>query len=153
MEDKAHIWVLPYLEEIAQGGTPFGGDYDQFIMALNKRFVPMDSAEAAQDALKQLKQGKDSMAEYQAKFDQFTAQTGWSDADHCTWFYDGLNETIKDNLTISDRLIGSLTELRQATQILEQQMHQRQAEKAGKSLHNAPPVNQLQGTWCHRCGC
>ena len=88
--------------------------------------------------LKQLKQGKDSVVEYQAKFDQFTAQTGWSDADHRTCFYDGLNETIKDNLAISDRPIGTLTELRQAVQILDQWMHQRQVEKVGKLLHTNP---------------
>ena len=29
-------------------------------------------------------------------------------------------------------------ELRQAAQILDQRMHQRQAEKMGKSLHNLP---------------
>src|ERR1700761_6861835 len=78
------------------------------------------------------------MAEYQAKFDQFTAQTGWSDADHQTHFYDGLNETIKDNLAISDWPIGTLTGLRQAAQILDQQMRQQQAEKMGKSMHNTP---------------
>src|SRR6201996_5214926 len=87
MEDEARTWALPYLEEIATGGGPFGGDYNQFVTVFNKCFAPMDSAEAARDALKSLKQGRDSVAEYQAKFDQFTAQTGWSDADHQTRFY------------------------------------------------------------------
>src|ERR1700761_1536380 len=138
MEDEVRTWALPYLEEIANSGTPFGGDYNQFITAFNKCFALMDSAEAVQDALKSLKQGKDSVAEYQAKFDQFTNQTSWSDADHWTRFYDGLSETIKDNLAISDRPIGTLMELRQAAQILDQRMRQRQAEKLGKSLHNTP---------------
>src|ERR1700761_9748506 len=66
------------------------------------------------------------------------AQTSWSDADHRTCFYDGLNETIKDNLAISDRPIGTLTELRQAAQILDQRMRQQQAEKSGKPMHNTP---------------
>src|ERR1700761_5101135 len=82
MEDEAQTWALPCLEEIANGGSPFGGDYIQFIVAFNKRFAPMDSAEAARDTLKQQKQGKDSVVEYKAKFDQFTAQTSCSDADH-----------------------------------------------------------------------
>ena len=120
MEDEARTWALLYLEEIANSGMPFGREYNEFITAFNKRFTPMDSAEAAQDVLKSLRQGKDSVAEYQAKFDQFTAQTGWSDTDHRTRFYNGLNETIKDNLAISDRPIGTLTELRQAAQILDQ---------------------------------
>jgi len=36
MEDEAHTWALPYLEEIAKGRDLFGGDYDQFIVAFNK---------------------------------------------------------------------------------------------------------------------
>ena len=70
--------------------------------------------------LKQIKQGGSSVAEYQAKFDQYTAQTGWSNANHRTRFYNGLLEAIKDNLAISDHPIGTLTGLRQAAQILDQ---------------------------------
>ena len=87
------------------------------------------------DALKHIKQGKSSVVEYQAWFDQFTSQTGWSDAGHCTRFYDGLSEAIKDSLVITDRPIGTLTELKKAAQVLDQRMCQRAAEKAGKSLH------------------
>src|ERR1700761_5372948 len=130
---RCHTWKrLPTVGRCSEGITTSSSEH------LTKRFAPMDSAEAARDALKSLRQGKDSMAEYQAKFDQFTNQTGWSDADHRTRFYDGLNETIKDNLAISDRPIGTLAELRQAAQILDQQMRQRQAEKSGKSMHNTP---------------
>src|ERR1700761_6328379 len=136
MEDEVRTWALPYLEEIANSGMLFGGNYNQFITAFNKCFALMDSAEAVRDTLKTLQQGKDSVAEYQAKFDQFTAQTGWSDADHRTRFYDGLNDAIKDNLAISDRSIGTLSELRQAAQVLDQRMRQRQAEKSGKSYQN-----------------
>ena len=102
MEDEAQTWALSHLEEIAKGRTPFNSNYNDFITAFNKQFAPLDSTKAACDALKQLQQGKSSVAEYQARFNQFTAQTGWSDADHCTRFYDGLNEAIKDNLAISD---------------------------------------------------
>lgn len=110
-------------------------DYDQFMVAFNKRFTLLDSAEAARDVLKQIKQGKGSVVEYQARFDQFTAQTGWSDGDHCIRFYDSLSKAIKDNLTISDCLMKTLVGLRQAAQILDQRMHQQQAVKMGKSMH------------------
>ena len=114
MEDEAQTWALPYLEDLSQGGSPFTGDYDNFVTAFNKHFVPHDSVETARDALKHIKQGKNSVVEYQAQFDQFTSQTGWSDADHCTRFYDGLSEAIKDSLAITDRPIGTLTELKKA---------------------------------------
>ena len=75
------------------------------------------------------------MAEYISKFDQYTGQTGWSDTNHRTRFYDGLNEQLKDNLAISDCPIAQLQELKAATQILDQQMRQREAEKKGCTYH------------------
>ena len=75
------------------------------------------------------------MAEYISRFDQYTGQTGWSDANHCTRFYDGLSEQLKDNLAISDRPITSLQELKAAAQVLDQHMRQREAEKKGRTYH------------------
>ena len=86
MEDEARTWALPYLEDLSQGRSPFTGDYDNFMAAFNKCFAPHDSTETARDALKHIKQGKNSVAEYQAGFDQFTSQPGWSDANHHTRF-------------------------------------------------------------------
>ena len=85
--------------------------------------------------LKALKQGKNSVAEYISRFDQYTGQTGWSDADHRTRFYDGLSEQLKDNLAISNRPITSLQELKAAAQVLDQRMRQREAEKKGCTYH------------------
>ena len=75
------------------------------------------------------------MAEYISRFDQYTGQTGWSDADHRTRFYNGLSEQLKDNLAISDRPITSLQELKAAAQVLDQRMRQREAEKKGRTYH------------------
>ena len=109
-----------------------------------KRFAPLDTTEAARDTLKALKQGKNSVAEYISQFDQYTGQTGWSDADHRTRFYDGLSEQLKDNLAISDRPITSLQELKAAAQVLNQCMRQHEAEKKGHTYHTtsqAPSKN------------
>ena len=102
MEDEARTWALPYLETIASGRTPFNGLYRHFTEAFTKRLAPLDTTEAVREALKSLKQGKSSVAEYISKFDQYTGQTGWSAADHRTRFYDGLQDQLKDNLSISD---------------------------------------------------
>src|ERR1700761_9557456 len=139
MEDEARTWALPYLELLAKGRLAFSGNYDYFVQAFLKCFAPLDTTEAAQDALKALKQGKNSMAEYISKFDQFTGQTGWSDANHCTRFYDGLNEQLKDNLAISNHPITDLNDLKAVAQILNQCMRQREAEKKGhKTTQQAP---------------
>ena len=76
MEDEARTWALPYLEMLAQGRHPFSGLYRNFMDVFTKRFAPLDSTKATQDALKALKQGKTSVAEYISKFDQFIQQTG-----------------------------------------------------------------------------
>ena len=135
MEDEACTWALPYLEELLTGGSPFTRDYGNFVTAFNKRFTPHDSTETVRDALKHIKQGKNSVAEYQVRFNQFTTQTGWSDANHRTRFYDSLSEAIKDSLAITDQLTRTLTKLKKAAQVLDQRMRQQMAEKAGKSLH------------------
>ena len=144
MEEEARTWALPYLELLAKGRLAFSGNYDYFVQAFLKHFAPLDTTEAARDVLKALKQGKDSVAEYISKFDQFTGQTGWSNADHHTRFYDGLNEQLKDNLAISDHPITDLHDLKLAAQILNQCMRQREAEKKGCTHHTtqqAPSKN------------
>ena len=119
MEEEARTWALPYLKLLAQGLLAFQGDYSQFVQAFLKHFAPLDTTEAARDALKALKQGKNSVAEYIFRFNQYKGQTGWSDADHRTRFYDGLNQPLKDILAISNRPITQLQDLKAAAQILD----------------------------------
>ena len=81
------------------------------------------------------------MAEHISKFDQYVQQTGWSDADHRTRFYDGLTEGVKDALTFTDRPTTTLNELKTASHIFDQRIRQRNAEKGGKAaqpLHLSP---------------
>ena len=131
MEEDAHTWALPYLEEVQAGRLPFGGSWAQFKRDFTKQFIPLDINESAREALKKLKQGKDSVAEYMSKFDQYTNQTGWSDVDHRQRFYDGLHDKIKDTLSYMDLPSGSLIELREAASKLDRRIRQRKAEKRG----------------------
>ena len=47
MEDEARTWVLPHLEQLANGRSAFNGLYQEFTEAFTKRFAPLDTAEAA----------------------------------------------------------------------------------------------------------
>jgi hypothetical protein len=76
--------------------------------------------------------------EYMAQFDQHTGQTGWSDADHCQYFYDGLSEGVKDGLALTDCCIGTFDELCTAAQVIDQCYQQHQAEKKGHTLSHMP---------------
>jgi hypothetical protein len=82
MEGDACTWALPYLEDVSQGNTPFRADWALFTDTFLKRFAPLDLSESAHNALKAIKQGKGSVAEYIANFDQYTSQTGWLSRSH-----------------------------------------------------------------------
>ena len=136
MEEGARTWALPYLEELGRGKQPFKGDWAEFEKAFTQRFMPQDSQEVAHEALKNIKQGKQTVAEYTSKFDQYTMQTGWLDADHRTRYYDGLSDKIKDSMAITDRPISTFEELRKVALVLDQRIHQREAEKKGQTFSN-----------------
>ena len=74
-----------------------------FENAFRKRFAPLDSAQSTQDMLKTIKQGRGSVAEYIAKFDQYSTLTGWSNTDHRQRFYDGLDDHVEDLFALSER--------------------------------------------------
>ena len=115
---------------------PFTSNWGTFTAAFEHRFSPLDTAETAHEVLKKIQQGKDSMAEYLSKFDQYTGQTGWSDLDHRQRFYDSLNEKVKDFLAITDRPHATFAELTTAAQTIDQRLHQHEAEKKGSTSHN-----------------
>ena len=134
MEEDARTWALPNLEELGQGKYPLNGKWTDFETAFKAWFMPQDAQELAQEAMKNLKQGKHTMVEYMSQFNQYTMQTGWSDKDHHTHFYDGLSEKIKDAMAITARPIGTLQELREHTVILDQRIRKRDAEKKGQTF-------------------
>ena len=76
-----------------------------------------------------------SVAEYKAKFDEQSSLTKWSQVDLRTRFYDGLSDSIKDTLAITDRPIETLAELFESAQVVDTRMHQRAAEKKGQTFH------------------
>jgi hypothetical protein len=124
MEGDACTWALPYLEDVSHRNTLFRADWALFTNVFLKRFAPLDSSESACSALKSIKQGKGSMVEYIANFDQYTSQTGWSDADHHQCFYNGLNEKVKDYLAISNKPSASFTDCHKAAQDIDQRLRQ-----------------------------
>ena len=75
------------------------------------------------------------MAEYKAKFDKQSSLIKWSEVDLRTRFYDGLSDSIKDTLTITDHPIETLRELFKSAQIMDMRMCQRATEKKGQTFH------------------
>ena len=136
MEGDTRTWVLPALEKMGKGTVPYNCDWDDFMEEFTWWFIPLDPAEAAREAIKKLRQGNHSVAEYKARFDEHSGLTGWSQVDLRTRFYDGLSDAIKDALAISDRPIQTLSLLVDAAQVLDTRLRQRKAEKKGQTFHN-----------------
>ena len=87
MEGDARTWCLPALERLRKDKEPFDGDWAKFEDAFTKCFIPQDPGEAAREALKRLTQGKKSVAEYKAKFEEHSSLTGWSKVSRLTSLY------------------------------------------------------------------
>ena len=144
MEGDTRTWCLPALERLRKDEEPFNGDWAKFEDAFTKRFIPQDPGEATREALKHLTQGKKSVAEYKAKFEEHASLTGWSKVDLRSHFYDGLADAIKDALAISDRPTEAYESLVEAAQALDIRLRQRQAEKKGQTFHQTS--SQSHGT-------
>ena len=69
------------LEDLRDGRDPYRGAWWEFEEQFTCRFIPLDPAQAAREALKKLKQGKMSVAEYKAKFNEQSSLTKWSQVD------------------------------------------------------------------------
>ena len=135
MEGDTCTWCLPALEWLRKDEEPFDGDWAKFEDAFTKHFIPQDPGEAAREALKWLTQGKKSVAEYKAKFEEHSSLTGWSKADLRSHFYNRLVDAIKDTLAISNHPMEAYESLVEAVQVLDICLRQRQAEKKGQTFH------------------
>jgi hypothetical protein len=82
------------LKDLRDGRNPYQGAWREFEEQFTCRFIPLDLAKAACEALKKLKQGQKSVAEYKAKFDEQSLLTKWSQVDLRTRFYDELSDSI-----------------------------------------------------------
>src|SRR6266404_2788438 len=94
--------------------------------------IVLNSAQSAHDMLKTIKQGRGSVAEYIAKFDQYSTLTGWSNADHRQRFYNGLDNCVKDLFALSERPKATYLETRSLASDIDQRVQQRDAKKSGK---------------------
>jgi hypothetical protein len=138
MEGDARTWALPYLEELRTGTIPFAGLWATFIDHFSCRFAPLNTADAARDALKKVQQKNGTVAKYTSLFDQYLAQTGWSLVNLRQRYYNGLNDCVKDRLSEIPTPPANLADLRAATQNIDQRWWQREAEKKGGTITISP---------------
>ena len=85
------------------------------------------------------------MAEYKIKFDEQSSLTKWSPIDLHTCFYDGLSNSIKDTLAITDCPVETLTDLFKSAQIVDMRIRQCATEKKGQTFHQQGKLQDPSG--------
>lgn len=148
LQDEAAVWATPYLETLAAGNVVFNDNWDEFVTGFKARFESVDEKADAKDALRRLRQGNGTVAEYLARFKELKGRTGYSDDDLRDRFYENLSSQIKDELVHTGRPIGTLDELSTVSMALDNRIRERKAEKA-QELARLPihaPRTQLTPT-------
>ncbi|ESK83511.1 hypothetical protein Moror_4874 [Moniliophthora roreri MCA 2997] len=111
MQDDAAVWATPAMEEVAQGRHLYDNSWNEFVKEFKLRFETTDEAADAKERLHVLFQGKQSVAEYAAKFKEIMLRTSYSSADLHDRFYEHLVSHIKDKLVHMDCKTNSLDQL------------------------------------------
>ena len=110
MQGEASIWAAQYLQEIeahtvdptnALKPFPFGAQWSEFLAAYRLRFQAVDDTEEAQRELATIVQGKKTVAEYAARFQQVSGRTGYGDTDLMSRFKAGLSKDSRLWLTMA----------------------------------------------------
>lgn len=146
LTDKARSWALPALEKIADGKQAYS-NWAEFDEAFRKRFEPVNVKKAAQEAIKALKQGKLSVEQYKARFDEQSPRTGYPDDVLAEHYYKGLTERTKDVMMGIGFNREEMDSVHRAAQEAGERIRQRDGEQKhtessldkGKSTHTRDP--------------
>jgi hypothetical protein len=117
------------MEEFANGGVPFGSQWETFREHFKARFETVDEAVDAKEKLQVLWQDTFSVPEYAALFKELMAHTGYSSHDLRDRFYEHLSTRVKDELVHTARPIGTLDELITVASDIDVRVCQRCAER------------------------
>lgn len=106
LQGEAATWAVPYLRAIEQhtldpsNEFPCGGNWTTFVNEFKLRFEGSDDALQAQRELARITQGKHTVAEYSARFQEVAGRTGFSDTDLMSRYREGLNKEARKWLAL-----------------------------------------------------
>ena len=132
LQEDTSIWASLAMEEFANGGVPFGNQWETFREHFKARFETVDEAIDAKEKLQILWQDSSTVPEYAALFKELMAHTGYSSSDLRDRFYEHLSTRIKDELIHTARPITTLNELVIVASDIDIRIRQRRAERDRK---------------------
>ena len=101
------LWAVPYLQAIEShhlnpnSPFPFSALWATFVETFNRRFQAGDDVTQSKKELVQLSQGRKTVAQYAADFQEIAGRTKWSDGDLKDRFEDGLADAVHEWLSIA----------------------------------------------------
>ena len=147
MEGPASEWARPAKDLLGEGETPFEGSWATFREQFKIRFESANEQVEAKKKLRGLYQGRSTVPEYAARFQQLTSLTDYSLPDQRERFYEHLTDEIKDALVHTARPIATLDQLITAAIDYDARIRQRRAErdrpwKKRTGTDASPPVTR-----------
>ena len=128
MEGPPKAWVAPltskFLTEL--GGVPEFDSFDTFVSSIRSLYGDPNLANNALNSLKTIRQTS-SVPEYYSRFVGFSQHTRLCDTALRAYFYDGLQEALKDELATRD--CPTLESLKTMATYLDSRMQERKWEK------------------------
>ncbi|TKA44817.1 hypothetical protein B0A49_13660, partial [Cryomyces minteri] len=145
LRGPAADWFTPFIRDISKGQDArqetrsIFGSYINFERALEQLYGSRDRQRTAVRQLQQLKQ-LGPASQYTASFRRLAIDSGWNDAALITTYYSGLRDSIKDELSRSERP-ASLDDLIDRVITIDERFFERRMER-GKQGSTYQPRNQ-----------
>lgn len=140
-------WINPLASKylMDQTGVPEFESFDTFVKALKTLYGDPNLERNSMNALKSLKQTS-SVAEYISRFIGYSQHTKLNDVGLREYFYDGLKDSIKDEL--ATRSCPTLQSLQETATLLDARLHERRVERERSqgTRRNADGQSTSQGT-------
>lgn len=145
LRGPAADWFTPFIRDISRGQDArqetkaIFGSYINFERALEQLYGSRDKQRTAVRQLQQLKQ-LGPASQYTASFRRLAIDSGWNDAALITTYYSGLRDSIKDELSRSERP-ANLDDLIDRVITIDERFFERRMER-GKTGSTYQPRNQ-----------
>ena len=148
LRGKAADWFEPTVRNFVENGRThckvevreIFDSFDKFEEGLKNTFGDPDEIRSAERRLRVLRQ-TGSTSHYAAEFKRVIAKLGWTDSAYIPQFYQGLKDSVKDELSKEERP-EHLNEYIDAAIKIDNRIYERQLERKGKIGWSRPVANQ-----------
>lgn len=143
LRDSAFDWFEPNLRKRdSDNPPPIITSYKTFIASLESTFGDIDAKATAERQLRSLRQTS-SASSYSTSFQQIVSFLEWDDAALSYAFYNGLKDSVKDELAKDDRP-ATLSALMEKAIKIDNRQFERSREKQASLARSNPPSTTTQ---------